>query len=39
MKRRRLVDLSIAIESGLPCAPAFMVPKIEYVGHGQVPNR
>jgi len=35
MNRRRFVDLSIAIESGLPCDPAFMVPKIDYAGHGQ----
>ena len=35
MKKRRFVDLSIAIESGLPSDPAWMIPKIDYVGHEQ----
>lgn len=35
MSSRRFVDLSIAIESGLPSDPAFMIPQIDYVGHGQ----
>jgi kynurenine formamidase len=33
MARKRLVDLSISIEAGLPSDPPMMVPKIEYVGH------
>jgi hypothetical protein len=33
MKKRRFVDLSIAIESGLPSDPPMMIPKIDYVGH------
>jgi kynurenine formamidase len=32
-KRRRFVDLSIAIEAGLPSDPPVMVPKIRYMGH------
>jgi len=35
MSKRRFVDLSVAIEPGLPCDPAFMVPKIDYVTHRQ----
>jgi len=35
MKKRRFVDLSIAIEPGLPSDPAWMIPKIDYVGHKQ----
>lgn len=30
---RRYVDLSIAIESGLPSDPPMMVPKIDYIDH------
>ncbi|MEJ2716994.1 MAG: cyclase family protein [Deltaproteobacteria bacterium] len=33
MKRKRLVDLSITIEDGLPSDPPEMIPKIEYVDH------
>jgi len=33
MKRKRLVDLSLPIEAGLPCDPAMMIPKIDYVDH------
>jgi len=35
MKKRRFVDLSIAIEPGLPSDPPMMIPKIDYVGHEQ----
>ncbi len=35
MKKRRLVDLSIAIEAGLPSDPPWMIPQINYVDHGQ----
>ena len=35
MQKRRFIDLSIAIEPGLPSDPSFMIPKIDYVGHGQ----
>ena len=33
MKRKRFVDLSLSIESGLPSDPAMMIPKIDYVDH------
>jgi len=33
MSRRRLVDLSISIETGLPSDPPMMIPKIDYVDH------
>lgn len=30
---QRFIDLSIAIEDGLPCDPPQMIPKIDYLGH------
>jgi kynurenine formamidase len=33
MKRKRFVDLSLTIESGLPSDPPMMIPKIDYVDH------
>ena len=33
--RRRFVDLSIAIESGLPSDPPVTIPKIDYVDHNR----
>ncbi len=33
MARKRFVDLSIAIEHGLPSDPSMMIPKIDYVDH------
>lgn len=33
MSRKRFVDLSIAIESGLPSDPPMMIPKIDYIDH------
>ncbi|MEW6442334.1 MAG: cyclase family protein [bacterium] len=33
MKRKRFVDLSIAIEPGLPSDPPMMVPKVTYSSH------
>lgn len=33
MGRKRLVDLSIAIEAGLPSDPPMMIPKIDYLDH------
>jgi len=35
MGRKRFVDLSIAIEPGLPSDPPMMIPKIDYIDHGQ----
>ncbi len=35
MKRKRFVDLSISIEPNLPSDPPMMIPKIEYIEHGQ----
>jgi len=35
MRRRRFVDLSLSIESGLPSDPPMMIPKIDYVDHMQ----
>jgi len=35
MKKRRFVDLGIAIEAGLPSDPPMMIPQIDYVDHGQ----
>ena len=29
----KFIDLSIAIEDGLPSDPPLMIPKIRYVGH------
>jgi kynurenine formamidase len=33
--RKRFVDLSVSIEAGLPSDPPMMIPKIDYVDHGQ----
>ena len=35
MKKRRIVDLSIAIETGLPSDPPMMVPQIDYLDHAR----
>jgi kynurenine formamidase len=35
MRERRFVDLSVAIESGLPCDPPMMIPGVNYVDHVQ----
>jgi len=35
VKRKRFVDLSVLIESGLPSDPPMMIPKIDYVDHAQ----
>ncbi|MBM4341230.1 MAG: cyclase family protein [Deltaproteobacteria bacterium] len=35
MSRRRFVDLSLPIESGLPSDPPRMIPKIDYIDHVQ----
>ncbi|MBM4327043.1 MAG: cyclase family protein [Deltaproteobacteria bacterium] len=35
MGRRRFVDLSISIESGLPSDPPIMIPNIEYMDHSR----
>ena len=35
MKRKRIIDLSIAIESGIPSDPPMMIPKIDYLDHSQ----
>jgi len=35
MAEKRFVDLSISIESGLPCDPPMMIPSIDYVNHAQ----
>jgi kynurenine formamidase len=35
VSKRRFVDLSIAIEAGLPSDPPMMIPQINYVDHGQ----
>jgi len=35
MGRKRFVDLSISIESGLPSDPPMMIPKIDYIDHTQ----
>jgi kynurenine formamidase len=35
MKRKRFVDLSLPIESGLPSDPPMMIPRIDYVNHTQ----
>ena len=35
MGAKRYVDLSIAIESGLPSDPPMLIPKIDYVTHAQ----
>ncbi len=35
MPRKRFVDLSIAIESGLPSDPPLMIPRIDFVDHAQ----
>ena len=32
---RRIIDLSIAIEAGLPSDPEMMIPKIDYLTHAQ----
>ena len=33
MTRRRFVDLSISIETGLPSDPPMMIPKVDYIDH------
>jgi kynurenine formamidase len=35
MKKRRIVDLSITLEAGLPSDPPGMIPEIEYRAHGE----
>src|SRR3990172_2998091 len=35
MGRKRFVDLSISIEPNLPSDPPMMIPKIDYIDHGQ----
>ena len=35
MGRKRFVDLSICIETGLPSDPPMMIPKIHYIDHSQ----
>ena len=35
MKKRRFVDLSVAIEPDLPSDPEMMIPKIQYVNHDE----
>ncbi len=32
---RRIIDLSIAIETGLPSDPEMMIPKVDYITHAQ----
>ena len=32
---RRIIDLSIAITSGLPSDPEMMIPRIDYVDHAR----
>lgn len=32
---KKIIDLSVAIEEGLPSDPEFMIPKIEYWDHGR----
>lgn len=32
---RRIIDLSIAIETGLPSDPEMMIPKVDYLNHEQ----
>jgi kynurenine formamidase len=39
MKRKKFVDLSLPIESGLPSDPPMMIPKIDYVDHIQGAER
>ena len=39
MMKRRFVDLSICIESGLPSDPPMMIPRIDYIDHGQGASR
>jgi kynurenine formamidase len=33
MTRRRFVDLSISIETGLPSDPPMMIPRVDYIDH------
>ncbi|MCP4133797.1 MAG: cyclase family protein [bacterium] len=33
MKKKQYIDLSIAIESGLPSDPPMMIPEVEYIDH------
>jgi kynurenine formamidase len=33
MQKKRFVDLSIAIESGLPSDPPMMIPRVDYIDH------
>lgn len=33
MKKKRFIDLSISIETGLPSDPPMMIPKIDYIDH------
>jgi kynurenine formamidase len=39
MKRKRFVDLSLPIESGLPSDPPMMIPRIDYVDHTEGAER
>lgn len=33
MKKKRFVDLSIALETGLPSDPPMMIPRVDYIDH------
>src|SRR4030042_4031591 len=35
MKHKRFVDLSLAIESGLPSDPPIMIPQVDYMDHAR----
>ncbi|HOD29658.1 MAG TPA: cyclase family protein [Syntrophales bacterium] len=33
MKKKRFIDLSIALETGLPSDPSMMIPRVDYIDH------
>ena len=38
-KPRKFIDISVALESGIPSDPPIMLPEIDYFDHSMTPSR